>query len=198
MNSKLAEGAVEKFIPINDIKTMAKKNKSDMVNISGGEPTYSPQLRNLVEEIRSWGCKVGMSTNGIYHEVLRSMLGLLNYVSLDIKSPDGECYRDLGSPSGLISVLISKSLLMEEKTKRDDFDFELRTTLYPPFINKETLDDIGTLMRGDESWVLQQFRPVESFSGSGAEKITAYSHDEVQGLLKIARNYTLKACIKYV
>jgi len=200
MNKQLVNDYIseDRLVPIDDVKKYISENKPELIMISGGEPTYSERLSGLIEKIRSWGCKVGISTNGVYSESLRSILPLLNYVALDIKTSSDKIYQDIGNKAGIVPIIVSKSLLTDAKTKRADFDFEIRTTLYPPFIDKTSLTEIGMLMRGDERWVLQQFRKTDDMLDYRAKEVRPYNNDELKELLDTAKIYTSKVELRYV
>ncbi len=56
--------------------------------ISGGEPTLSPGLPDLVMNLKSLGLKIKLDTNGTRPKLLKRLLadGLLDYVAMDIKA----------------------------------------------------------------------------------------------------------------
>jgi len=208
MNSKLVCNNVESTVAtvaIEEIKEQVKKHDGKWMVISGGEPTCTdiPQLMNLIMEFQSWGCKVALSTNGTNPEDLRPILLLLNYVALDFKTDRFDIWKKCQRNSKanlplLVNVLHTQCILASEKMSRDDFDYELRTTLYPPFVNKKSLREIGKIIRKRDKWVLQQFRVADNMFSPKAYDVEPYDEDTVQEMLKIAQQFTSKAELRYV
>jgi len=200
MNAVLATGGSRKDIDIELIKSHVLEEKSEWFMISGGEPTcvQIDLLINLLEEIKSWGCKIGMSTNGSKLEVLKKILPMLNYVAMDIKASDEKTLRNLGMENGQIDLIYSKCALTETKIAREDFDYEIRTTLYPEYIYKESIEDIGQILRKDDKWVFQQFRHTKNMLDPKAHEIEPYTEEEVKSLIKIAKNYSDNVLFRYV
>jgi pyruvate formate lyase activating enzyme len=203
MNSLLAkENEPENIdlVSIDRIKKHVEENKSEMVMISGGEPTNSGEisLKNLIGEIASWGCKVGLSTNGTRPRILEKILPDLSYVALDFKGC-AETYESIIKYGGKFeNVILSKSLLSEYRNKKDDFDYEIRTTLYPPFISDDDLKEIGGIIRKDDTWVLQQFRVTKNMLNPNCDYIDPYDEKEIENLMNIAKEYSDKVLFRYV
>ena len=191
MNSKLARGESEKNVDIEDIKAYVLEDKSKWFMISGGEPTCTDigLLTNLLEEIKSWGCKIGMSTNGSNPEDLRTLMPLLNYVAMDFKATRMKDLKEMGV-DGVINMIQSRSILVNNKDDREDFDFEIRTTLYPKYVDEKTIAEMGGIFRKSDTWVLQQFRQAKHMLGSDAYDVEPYTQQEVTTLAEIAGKYS--------
>jgi len=201
MNYKLLDKTNLTEIPLSKIKEYIIDNNCKWINVSGGEPTCvgDDKLKNLLTELKGWNCKIGMATNGTKSKTLKEIISLLDYVALDIKTTDHSIYESLnrGQSSFLIDVLTSQTILAEEKNARKKFDYEIRTTLFPPFINKKTLKDIGSIIRKKDKWVLQKFRNnVETLYG--CKDIVPYNDKEVSDLLKIAKRITKNAVLREI
>jgi len=200
MNSKLAAGKSTKTVDIEDVKAYVLVDKSQWFMISGGEPTCTDteKIKNLIQEIQSWGCKVGMSSNGSRPEILREIIPFLNYVAMDIKASSDNILKDLGMKSGQIDLLYAKNKLTETKMEREDFDYEFRTTLYPEYITKGSIEDIGKVLRKDDKWVLQQFRHAKNMLSPKAYEVEPYTKKEIESLVKIAKKYSDNVLVRYV
>ena len=201
MNSKIVTHKSDRSIDIEEIREYLKTDKSEWLMISGGEPTITPidQLKELLVEIKGMDRKIGMSTNGTNPGVLSSIIKDLSYVAMDIKAID---YNDIGYKDAFTDVLCSKGILMVYKKLRfetgfSDFDYEIRTTLYPDLINASSIDFIGHMIEKDETWVLQQFRHANSMI-EDCTNVKPYDEDEVEELLKIAKKYSPKSYLRYV
>ena len=208
MNSKLVIGKNENIIDLSTIKSFVKDNGCKWVSISGGEPLFSPgnQILSLLNEIRKWGCNIALSTNGLEPEKLSMVISLLGYVTLDIKTDSGR-YSSIteNGEKNVFGKVVStlnrlkdrKSLLMGISNK---FDYEIRTTLYPPLVDKDAIVGIGQqLHMGEaEKWVLQPFRKTKTMLSEAAYNVTEYGEEETQNLFSIAKTYTSKVYIREV
>lgn len=193
-----------KSIPLEVIKERILDAKAQCVMISGGEPTITPieKLTNLIDEIISWGCRVGMSTNGTRPEIMELILPKLSHIAMDIKSADPKLYASLDikyKEASFDRMLKTKALLAEEVKKRNDFTYEVRTTLYPTYIKEEDMHKIGALLSGEEVWVLQCFRHAKNMlDAKAAEAVKPYTMEEVSAFEEIAKQYAKKVIIRYV
>lgn len=193
MNSRLV--LQKDLIPfdVEIIKNFVYKNKREWITISGGEPTLHDNLPNLIDEIKSWGCKVSVSTNGTKSLNLTEIIGKLDYVAIDVKTSRPE----LAYPNHLfLEVMESLLVIGREKKKRSEFNFEVRTTLYPPFVNKEDIVSIANIINKDSKWVLQQFRLAKNRLDKN--EIKPYSDEQVDELLQISRKYVPRTLLGYV
>ena len=89
----------------------------------------------------------------------------------------------------LINIMKTKYMLVDEKRYRPDFDYEIRTTLYPLFIDKNTINEIGGMLNKDDRWVLQQFRHSNNVLDESCRKIKPYNEEEVNMLFSEANKY---------
>jgi len=199
MNSKLVNNPEPK-VNIEEVEKFVKENGSKWVMISGGEPTCTPQdsLEELMKKIKSWGCKIGMSTNGSNYHILFNIINNLNYVALDLKSGNIGDYDKIGNENTYENVVKSRSLIALTKKNRKDFDYEIRTTLYPPFINADSLRKIGQLVNRNDHWLLQQFRHSKNMLDPNCINISPYSYEETQNFLAIASEYCDNVKLRYV
>lgn len=198
MNVRLAKNSVDKDIPVEEIRQRVVREHSEFVVISGGEPTCVPLslLSNLIDEIRSWGCLIGLSTNGVESDIMKEIIGRLSYVALDIKSPDPYDYYAMGT-NKMHGILITKALLVEERMNRPNFSYEIRTTLFPPFINKEKLRNLGGIIRKDEKWVLQQYRVTPKMFKSN-DDVCPYTQEELEELVGVAKEFSDEVSLRFV
>ena len=105
-NPHLQPRASEGLMPWQDVRTFlaSRAGLLDAVVFSGGEPTLDPALEDAMREVKAIGFKIGLHTAGIYPERLRSVLPLLDWVGLDIKT-SFEAYDELtGAPSSAVAA----------------------------------------------------------------------------------------------
>lgn len=200
MNSKLV-ASIEEVYPIDfyTIKKSIVENNIQWVIISGGEVLVNKidNLINLICEIKNLGCKVGISTNGIFYSKLMVVLDKINYVALDIKG-NRDVYSKISHDKySYENVLISKRLLSDEKDKRIDFDYEIRFTMYPVFM-RESFDDLLSLINEDEKLVLQPYRNAKNMLDPNCNDIIPFSNDELNSYLVKANVITKNSFIRYV
>ena len=210
MNAKLVlEFGSLPEISIETVKQFVKENNCEWINISGGEITVHPEseLIHMLVEMRKWGCKIAISTNGFMPDSLLRILPLTNYVTMDIKTGQDKYDEIVHAPlrkgfSANSNILKSLYLIrMHQLTTQlitKDFDYELRTTMYRPMVGESEIEEIGMLLRRDEKWILQPFRQAKCMIGDVAHEVEPYTEEEMGNLLKLARKYSDKAIVRYV
>ena len=130
----------------------------DGVVISGGEPTLSPGLTDLVRDIRNMGFMVKLDTNGSRPEVLAALLeeGLLNYVAMDVKGPlDEVSYTRAAGRHGFLDQ-VKKSL---DLLSDSDLPYTLRTTVVPDLHTELDVLRLAEQLQSAPVWKLQNFQP---------------------------------------
>lgn len=146
-----------------------RKNILDGICISGGEATlHGHKLISLIKEIKervSNKFLIKLDTNGTNLDILKEALIYLDYVAVDYKSYDYE--KNLGIDKN--KVLETISFL-----KGNNIDYEVRLTMYPPYIKKEDIDKIIKDLAGVKTIYLQEYKRVEG----GKEK--NYTLDELK------------------
>ena len=211
MNSKLVVRCGNfpplKTVDIETVREYVESSDVDIVMISGGEPfgRKGEDLRLLFETIQSWGCRIGVSTNGGYPEALRELIDYVSYIAMDIKTPYQTTYKSIDPVFGATSICNVEAaceILHEhrEKSEKDAFNFELRTTLYPVMIGEKEIAKLGEkFVKEGDTWVLQQFRVTRNMLDPCATKIQPYEHEWVEErLLPIATRFTKDVVLKYV
>ena len=134
----------------------------DAVVVTGGEPTFQPDLVVFIEQVRRLDYLVKLDTNGTRPTVLAFLmyLGLLDYVAMDIKAPvekyDAICgvTVDQGAIDKSIELLISGHV-----------EYEFRTTIVPQ-LTREDILAIAHRIHGANSYVLQRYRHVQADESS--------------------------------
>jgi pyruvate formate lyase activating enzyme len=203
MNSKLVlDFQSLPTINIEDIKKFVIENKCEWLNISGGEITIqkTESLIELLKEIKSWGCRISVSTNGVLTDKIRAIIEYVDYVTMDIKTSEHRYYlvcKYNFDQKCFSYVVNSLNILREQKTKRD-FNYEIRTTLYRPLVSTVELNDIGLVIKDGEKWVLQPFRKAKCMLSEESNYVIQYTDEEVDNLLSIARKYSNITLIRMV
>ncbi len=126
------------------------------VVVSGGEPTIHDDLDQFLEAVRSLGFAVKLDTNGSRPDELARILagGLVDYVALDVKAPEGSYGRVAGVPVDPTAIVESLRIVRESR-----IDHEARTTYAPQFLSHGELQGMAGMLRGCRRFALQAFRP---------------------------------------
>lgn len=151
----------------------------DGVCVSGGEPCMQRGIGELLGRIKSMGLLVKLDTNGTYPEVLRGLLeqGLVDMVAMDIKA-HWDLYPLL--TGGLdVAPMVRRSL---EIIRSSGVDYELRTTWVPALMSVDHLRSIRFMLKDDEHWVVQPFRPGRCLKPE-LDETAAASPDEIRDAL---------------
>ncbi len=132
-----------------------RRSWADGAVISGGEPTLSPGLSELIAELKRQGFAVKLDTNGSRPDALAAVLGMLDYVAMDVKTaPDR--YAALTGFGDTDAIARSMALLRAGAT-----EYELRTTVIEGEHDDATMEAMGAWLCGARRWVLQPFVPRE-------------------------------------
>lgn len=155
-NSELLEGRGEPVMTAEEFLAFLKKRVGllDGVCVSGGEPTLTPDLRELLASIKALGFAVKLDTNGSRPAVLKALVaeGLVDYVAMDIKNAPGRYAETCGlAKADLAAIEESAAFLMSGPVES-----EFRTTVAVPFHDEKTIAEMGRWL-----WELGGNRPVK-------------------------------------
>ncbi len=180
-------------IPFASVETFLKERGDwiDGVIISGGEPTISDGLEDLIDALRALGTRVKLDTNGSNPAVVESLAraGKLAAVSMDVKAPLDERYARLaGVPVDLGAIRRTIDLLISGAVP----EYEFRTTVPPGYLAHEDIVDIARSLEGAERYVLQNFQPVDCIDPALLE-VGAYPLDDLKHMASDAHAW-VKSC----
>ena len=142
-NSELLEGNAEPLMTVEEFLGFLKKRVGllDGVCVSGGEPTLSPGLRDLLAAIKELGFAVKLDTNGSRPAVLKALVaeGLVDYVAMDIKNAPSRYAATCGvSRVDLAAIEESAAFLISGAV-----DSEFRTTVVDPLHDVSSIEEMG-------------------------------------------------------
>ena len=126
----------------------------DAIVISGGEPlVQTDAVIEILKYVRQIGLKTKLDTSGIYPENLKRILdlGLLDYVSLDVKTTFSK-YRKITGAN--IGFQVKKSM---ELINQAGVHLEIRTTYVPTLHTKKDIINLVDEIEA-EVYTIQQFR----------------------------------------
>ncbi len=157
------------------------------VSISGGEPTLQRDLLELCKEIKKVGKYISIDTNGTNPEVLQKLFPYINRIALDLKSPlKSQRLKEI-TKSNINPELIVRTIGFINK--REEIDFEIRTTYVGNLMNPQDIHKIITFLKKVHfrgNFVLQQYQYSEHV---GEKYKEIYYIPEHITLLKILENY---------
>jgi pyruvate formate lyase activating enzyme len=125
----------------------------DWVCITGGEPTLQPDLADALAELRRLGYRVKLDTNGSRPQTVAALLerGLCDYVAMDVKTVWSR-YPEVG---GNGQAAAQTAAILRSRAP----DYEFRTTVAPPLVDRAGLEALADALAGSRRWVWQQFVP---------------------------------------
>ncbi len=150
----------------------------DGVVITGGEPTLQSDLPAFVRGIKAKGYKVKLDTNGLRPDVIKELIGDIDYIAMDIKAPPGEISRVVSFGINEDLIWQSADMLINGKV-----DYEFRTTMMPQ-LNVQDISKIAARVSGAKRYALQQYRIVKPKENTVSVAIELAPHSP--GVLKEA------------
>ena len=138
-------------------KLRKQKEWIEGVVVTGGEPTLSPTLPDLLSSLHRYGLKVKLDSNGSRPDVLRDLIerGLVDYAVMDVKAPLEKGKMDAVTGIDAPLAAISESI---EFIRGCGLPHQFRTTFCSKFLTVEDLDLIGEAIRGADVWTVQNFK----------------------------------------
>lgn len=169
-------------------KIIERKGFIDGVVITGGEPTIQKGLVDFCKRIKDGGFFVKIDTNGLLPDVLKGLIDVVDYISLDIKASFRNYAIACGKEIGVDNI--KESLMILKNTK---IDYEIRTTCVPGIITEGEIKEIASAIFWTKRFVLQQFRNTKTLDPS-FEKIEPYPAEILFGFKNEAENFI--PCVK--
>lgn len=158
-----------------------RKRFVDAVVITGGEPTIHKELPKFLKRLKEGGFMVKLDTNGLNPWALEECLPYVDYVALDVKTSLGKYARlGAGETAELVHTI--------EILKTGKVECEFRTTVVPGFVGEEDLMEIGGLVKGVKSFVLQQFVPDDTLD-KALNSLRPYSRETMAGFAESMKRY---------
>ena len=130
-----------------------RKQFLEGVVITGGEATLQADLIPFLRKIKGMGYKLKLDSNGSRPEVLERIFQepLIDFISMDIKTRLIDYPLVVPEKFDVSNIRDSIRLIMEKALA-----YEFRTTCVRPFISVEILNDIGCMVKGAKSYILQK------------------------------------------
>ena len=189
-NGDLVEGYTGPFQEEEDIieVLLERKRYVDSIVVTGGEPTMDPGLPAFLGRLRGLGFDVKLDTNGLKPDALRECLPYLSFIAMDVKT-SLENYASLGTED-TVSIMESIKLIMDS-----GLDYEFRCTVVPGFVEKETVQKMGEMVRGAKRFVFQQYKPEKTLDPS-YNNISPHSEERIGEFAAIMEDYVDKVLLR--
>ena len=144
--------------------------------ITGGEPTLSTELPELIRFLKTFGWAIKLDTNGSNPERLAECLPLVDYVAMDVKAGESG-YLPLTGYSNLKRL---KSSIAMIKTSARDYEF--RTTILEGFHDDTQMIEIAKLVAGARRYIMQPFVPSENLPNAQYRDATRTSAGRLEAV----------------
>jgi len=171
-----------------------RKKVLDGVCITGGEPLLYDDLPEFIEQIRHYGLKVKLDTNGLLPDKLKS--AKVDYIAMDLKTVPSKYGR---LTSGILGVSGTKNISADinnsisekileslDYLKHSKIEHETRTTWVPGINNLEDIPEMARLLKGVQRYYITPFRPGVTLDPLFSSKVpgTHINLKEVQQIFK--------------
>ena len=136
-----------------------KKEWTDAICVTGGEPTLVEDLPGLLRYFKKFGFKIKLDSNGSHPEILKECLPLVDYLAMDIKSGLSG-YPEIAGYTRTEKIQESIRLILDS-----GIDHEFRTTVIESFHTDEQMLEAGDLILGCKRYIVQAFVPQDALPG---------------------------------
>ncbi|MFR3767217.1 MAG: anaerobic ribonucleoside-triphosphate reductase activating protein [Blautia sp.] len=171
-------------IPVKEVLSFLKKRKGilDGVCITGGEPTLSPDLPELLQEIRTLGYPIKLDTNGTHPALLKTLTeqNMIQMTAVDIKA----CPDNYPALCGLVHPELDAVKETVEFLKNGTLDYEFRTTVIRELHSEKDFIEIGQWLTGAKAYYLQAYRDSEEVLQPGFSSYTRKELEHFREILK--------------
>ena len=182
-NSPLLSGIGQ--LSEDDFFAFLKKRQGllDGVAITGGEPLLHNDIHSFIQNIKNFGYRIKLDTNGSFPHRLNNLLqsGLIDYIAMDIKNSPQKYDLTAGAKDTLPAIRESVDILMSS-----GIPYEFRTTVVQELHEAEDFHAIGQWLKGAQRYYLQCFEDSGNILSPG---LHAPTKDQLEHYLAIAGSY---------
>jgi pyruvate formate lyase activating enzyme len=128
----------------------------DAVTITGGEPTLHPGLGDFCAQVKKFGLKVKLDTNGYRPDVIEDLIktGRVDHIAMDIKAAPLKYEKAAGVKIDIEKIMQSIGVIIKSGVAH-----EFRTTVVPGITEPADFAEIGKMINGALMFAVQQFVP---------------------------------------
>jgi len=162
-----------------------RQGKLDGVCITGGESTIWRDLPEFIQKIKKMGFLVKLDTNGTNPEMVRKVIGSVDFFAIDIKNIHGKYAKTVNANVNMTDIEKTLKIITAYGVP-----LELRTTVVPGLIIKEDFVKIKEWLESLEVlekvylYAIQQFRPLKTLN-KDYEKIKPYKYEYLKEMGKV-------------
>ena len=169
-----------------------RKGMLDAVCITGGEPTLSANLEEIIDKIKNLGYLVKLDSNGTRPEVLKRLIDekKVDYIAMDVKSGITNYTKVAGITN---EKLIEKVKVSIELLKNSNINYEFRTTLVKELHTDADIYEIGELIKGAKKFYFQRFTDHGECIEDGFSEVDV---DTANKYLEIIKKYVPNAALR--
>ncbi len=193
--SLVTRPASQPAIPMEDVLNTLSKRKHllEGICITGGEPTLNPGLTDFIRQLKTYGFKVKLDTNGTNPALLKSLVqdGLIDYVAMDIKNSKAK-YAATSGISGLTLDKIEESV---DFLLSGALDYELRTTIVKELHTQEDMRSVGEWITGAKAYYLQSYQASDDILEPG---LHPHAKEELEAFIAILKPYVSQVSLRGV
>ena len=167
----------------------ARAGKLQGIVFSGGECTCASDFIPLAHEVKRRGFLLKVDTNGSNPQKIEEALslGLIDYIALDFKAPRQDF--ELITKSSLYDKFLQTLRLL----LRQNFKFEVRTTVHADFLNEAKIKQMAQILWSEGYrgvYYLQNFLPTGDNFGNLGAPLASFDPSKIRTDLKIElRNF---------
>ena len=167
-----------------------KRQWTNAITITGGEPTIHTKLPETLEFIKKRGFLIKLDSNGSNPDMLRQCLPFLDYIAMDIKCPL-ERYEELIGFADTDRISESINLIMASGKQ-----YEFRTTLVEPYFFEEDIHTCGKMVIGADLYVVQPFIPHPDLPSPALRMQPRTRPSSLHKAAEILKAYVKKAVVR--
>ncbi len=167
-----------------------RKGLLDGVCITGGEPLLQKDLEQFINAVRSMGYQIKLDTNGSLPRRLETVIPLVDYVAMDIKSSP-ECYQNTAGCNVDIKD-IEKSIGI---IKDSGVEYEFRTTVVNGLHDAASIEQTAKWLGDVKRYYLQGYVDSGDILGQASE-LCAFTPNQMKEFLSIVKKYVPNASLR--
>ena len=169
-----------------------RKGKLEAVTITGGEPLLQAGLEDFLLKVKGLGYLVKLDTNGSFPQRLEKILEskTVDYLAMDIKTSLDKYESLVGKKIETAQILKSIRLIMDS-----GLDYEFRTTVVKPLLEKDDFIKIGQLVQDSRLFVLQGFVSSKILDDECLD-MQSYSDEELASFKQIVEGFVQRCTVR--
>ena len=143
-------------------------------------------LLQFCKKAKKLGYKVKVDTNGSFPAMLKELIDekAADYIAMDVKGTKEKYSKIAGTDVDLEKIQKSIQLLM-----KSGIEYEFRMTVIQELHSEKDIIAVGKWLKGAKQFYLQNFKDDVPLLDSNAEKMQAYSKENLLQFVEALRPY---------